>query len=95
MERSVIRIRCNPPVGFGADSHFMIGINDEILAEGHADGILAVELDHGEHEIQILIRSSTLSSMTGTSAIDVTGDADYRFRYALFGKRAILVPDRK
>lgn len=95
MERSVIRIHCNPPAGFGEKAHFMIGVRDETIAEGHADDTLTLELEHGIYELQILIRNKNLSSMTGTSAIEVAGDADYRFKYALFGKHAILVPDRK
>lgn len=95
MDKAVIRVQCNPPAGFRGSVHFMLGIRDETVAEGHAGETLTFELEPGSYEIQILVRNEGLNSMSGTSVIDAEGELDMRFKYALFGKRAILVPASK
>ena len=93
MDAAILTVYCNPPAGFRGKVHFMIGIKDEIIGEGYAGETIAAEVPKGEHDITILVRNEGLNSMTGVSTISVDGDVCLKVKYALFGKKATLVPD--
>ncbi len=94
MDKVTVRFRCNPPTGFRGKIQFLFAVNDETIAEGHAGDIVSAELPSGRNEIQVLVRNESLNSMSGTTVLVFSGDASVKLRYALFGKKATLVPDK-
>ncbi len=91
METATLTILCNPPKGFRGKVHFMFGINDETIAEGYANDLLTAEVPKGRHDITVLVRNEDLTSMNGVTSLLVEGDVSLRIRYALFGRKAVLV----
>lgn len=95
MDTATLTILCNPPTGFRGKVHFMIGINDETIGEGYAGETIVAQVPKGRHDVTVLVRNEGLNSMTGTTSMVIEGDLSLRIKYALFGKRAILVLNDK
>jgi hypothetical protein len=72
--------------------HFMIGINDEVIGEGYAGETIVAQVPVGKHDVTILVRNEGLNAMNGVSSLNITGDVSLKVKYALFGKKASLVP---
>ncbi len=95
METVRVKFLCNPPAGFRGKINFMFAIDDETIAEGYAGDEPEADLPKGAAEIQVLVRNEGLNSMSGSTRLFLDADVTLRIKYALFGKKAMLVPEKK
>ena len=92
MDTATVTVFCNPPAGVRGKVHFMIGINDEVIGEGYAGETIVAQVPVGKQDVTILVRNEGLNAMNGVSSLNITGDVSLKVKYALFGKKASLVP---
>ncbi len=95
MDKVNVRFSCNPPAGFRGKVQFMFAVNDETVAEGYAGDTVSAELPRGPVVIQVLVRNEGLNSMSGETRLNLEDDVAFRLKYALFGKKATLVPEKR
>lgn len=86
-----ISVYCNPPHMYGGPVHFILGLNDEKIAEGTSGETMHAEVPLGRQKLLILIENGSISSFTGTTEVEIHDGMELKIKYGVLSRSAKLV----